>query len=654
MDSTIEDLNAQVSKIIYSHLATSSIRLINLHKGRATEPLRCSLAVLDSREVVKFQALSYVWGSQHDPSSIILSRQHFFVTRNLAEALFELRSDSSDQILWVDALCINQSDHLERNGHVLRMHEIYAKAQRVIAWLGTSSDTSQEGLSNQFADGSDAGMGLVAYLETHKLSSEIYPSSIDKFRWSKKEDGSALWPDLCGSNVGCYRATAGLIASLARICERHFWQRLWIVQEIAFSRDIDLRCGSCAIPYHAFARVCNAFLKWIETGGLDSWGPGWQSLEEISHRNAIIIKNGGPLSVKLRKPARNVFSTNRRVQKILQDKTITDLLLMSRAKLCADPRDKIYSLYNIMPENTRKAIDIDYGKDEYYALLSSLRAIIATSQCSNLLSWSRIPQNPSTNKPVSSWTSQTSEMEANDWANWPSWAPNITFNTVDIMHKQLKDRFNACGNSQAFIQFSHDWNILQTKGIRLGTVRWWYASSRNHTYASDSLENLTELIRDFQTSNFVDFFDRIELRDELCQTLTRGQGLPHVTELMHFAWDDTSKGQSFDFTDVKLGDIEKDCLHDKVLFVVEEPGGEANGYQQAKGPRRHRFGQGSYGVASGDLVCVILGCRVPLILRQQGMHYIIIGDAYVHSFMHGEALRGLGSDITSVEDFSIC
>lgn len=589
MDTTIEQLNASFSKTIYSRLATSSIRLINLHKGQTTDPLRCSLAVLEPEEVVIFQALSYVWGSQQHPSSIILGRQQFFFTRNLAEALTELRSQSSNQILWVDALCINQSDYLERSEHVLRMHEIYAKAQRVIAWLRTSSRPTEAGNSHHLVDGSDVGMGLVVYLESHGLASKIYPSSIDKFRWSKARDGSALWPEHCVSNVGFYHATAGLISSLARICEREFWRRLWIVQEIAFARDILLRCGPCEVSYHAFARVCKAFLVWIEKGGLDSWSPDWQILEEISHRNANVIKKGGPLSMKLRNPLRKVFSTNTRVQKILHDKTITDLLSMSQDKLCTDPPDKIYSLYNIMSEDIRIAINIDYGMDEYPVLLSSLRAIISTSQCSNLLSWSRNPQSPSTEQPAPSLTPPNFELEEcslsqqqnararpSPWTNWPSWAPDIMCNMVDVLHDQLRDRFNACGNSQAFIRFSQDGAVLETKGIRLGTVRWWHGSSANLRYTSNSPGALTELFREIRNSRFVDDFCMGELRRCVSETLTRGQGLPHAIELMRFAWGDIFMGQSFEFADVRLGEIEMDCLHDKALFVMEEQYGETD------------------------------------------------------------------------------
>lgn len=84
---------------------------------------------------------------------------------------------------------------------------------------------------------------------------------------------------------------------------------------------------------------------------------------------------------------------------------------MSQDKLCADPRDKIYSLYNIMSEDIRTAINIDYGMDEYPVLLSSLRAIISTSQFSNLLSWSRNPQSPSTEQPAPSLTPPNFEVE---------------------------------------------------------------------------------------------------------------------------------------------------------------------------------------------------------------------------------------------------
>jgi len=55
----------------------------------------------------------------------------------------------------------------------------------------------------------------------------------------------------------------------------------------------------------------------------------------------------------------------------------------------------------------------------------------------------------------------------------------------------------------------------------------------------------------------------------------------------------------------------------------------------------------------GDYICVLLGCKVPVILRPVGDKFKIIGDAYVNGFMNGEALNGVGDGFEGMQDFSI-
>ena len=43
----------------------------------------------------------------------------------------------------------------------------------------------------------------------------------------------------------------------------------------------------------------------------------------------------------------------------------------------------------------------------------------------------------------------------------------------------------------------------------------------------------------------------------------------------------------------------------------------------------------------GDRICVLLGCNVPLIIRPQEDHYLIVGDTYVYGIMNGEAVQGV-------------
>jgi len=44
------------------------------------------------------------------------------------------------------------------------------------------------------------------------------------------------------------------------------------------------------------------------------------------------------------------------------------------------------------------------------------------------------------------------------------------------------------------------------------------------------------------------------------------------------------------------------------------------------------------GALVGDLVCVVLGSEVPLVLRPKGEEYLLVGGAYVHGIMDGEAM----------------
>ena len=53
----------------------------------------------------------------------------------------------SEQYMWIDALCINQKNILERNREVPRMKEIYEHARCVIIWLGPTSHDSHTALA---------------------------------------------------------------------------------------------------------------------------------------------------------------------------------------------------------------------------------------------------------------------------------------------------------------------------------------------------------------------------------------------------------------------------------------------------------------------------------------------------------------------------
>jgi hypothetical protein len=49
--------------------------------------------------------------------------------------------------LWIDALCIDQSDAQERTHQVEIMSEIFGRADSVISWLGPAYDNSEHAMN---------------------------------------------------------------------------------------------------------------------------------------------------------------------------------------------------------------------------------------------------------------------------------------------------------------------------------------------------------------------------------------------------------------------------------------------------------------------------------------------------------------------------
>lgn len=41
-------------------------------------------------------------------------------------------------------------------------------------------------------------------------------------------------------------------------------------------------------------------------------------------------------------------------------------------------------------------------------------------------------------------------------------------------------------------------------------------------------------------------------------------------------------------------------------------------------------------IQEGDIVAILYGGRVPYILRPEGDHYLLVGEAYVYGIMNGE------------------
>lgn len=64
------------------------------------------------------------------------------------------------------------------------------------------------------------------------------------------------------------------------------------------------------------------------------------------------------------------------------------------------------------------------------------------------------------------------------------------------------------------------------------------------------------------------------------------------------------------------------------------------------------MGLGPADARVGDKVCVLWGGHVPFVLREMEgegpSHHVVIGESYVHGFMHGEAGEDMGEEWEAV------
>lgn len=178
-----------LGEYVYQPLPTkTSIRLLELKPSTDKGRIRCSLRTFELEDAPTFKALSYTWGHSDTTISrsstikedkaqsvshhrttvpendaeitgrrrlhhIICDDRLMKVTSNLRDALHMLGNAVNMPLMpkiptyyWIDALCMDQSNILERNSQVARMAAIFQKASGVIVWLGQEDDYTADAL----------------------------------------------------------------------------------------------------------------------------------------------------------------------------------------------------------------------------------------------------------------------------------------------------------------------------------------------------------------------------------------------------------------------------------------------------------------------------------------------------------------------------
>lgn len=121
-----------------------TIRVLRISRFTSKNGLiRCKIKHTTTNS--KYTCLSYHWGEPNDgggPFDILVNKKIYKVRQNLYQFL-QRAKDHFLKWLWIDAICIDQDNTLERNHQVQHMGKIYSRAEEVLVWLGESSDVAR-------------------------------------------------------------------------------------------------------------------------------------------------------------------------------------------------------------------------------------------------------------------------------------------------------------------------------------------------------------------------------------------------------------------------------------------------------------------------------------------------------------------------------
>lgn len=416
--------------------------------------IKCTLCCASLQQRPAYDALSYVWGDQTTKRPIQVNGRLFGVTENLKSALRHLRYwDERKRVIWIDALCINQADIPERNQQVRQMDDIYRNAAKVVVWLGPETNTSSEAF--------DWLAGWGALRQSYSISS------------SKQQDQAV---DTAGTTPGSGLASPaenpptkdfsrsqwdhilhGLpIEPIRKLFQRPWWQRIWVIQEVAHASKVEVLCGYRSMDW---AILCQGISILSAFSMSSSNSPGLVPDQRLHSIFTNFI------------PIHSICGTREGSQNLL------DLLEGTADYKATDPRDKIFALLSLLPEGSdeKRLIVPDYSMDLSHLQISVTRHLLELSRKLDVLACLQdrdiLVDNSLRASPLPSWVpgfGKVIRRRSVFVVNIPP--PGINYARAELLAETIMYRASLDPISPIPFSFSTDSRILRVRGVVVDSV----------------------------------------------------------------------------------------------------------------------------------------------------------------------------------------
>jgi hypothetical protein len=191
---------------------------------------------VDLEQAPAYGAISYAWGDATDTRETSCGTGALKITISLFEGLRRFTGSATTRVLWADAMCIDQSNALERGHQVNFMNSIYSCARTVLVWL--SEDTLNI---------AEESMKLNAELN-ESLEERFLQTNSSKEPWERIQQISKLPRETSLFDKSRWEA-------LMRFLDSPWFSRLWVLQEVGLASSAVSFCGSFSQAFSEIVQV---------------------------------------------------------------------------------------------------------------------------------------------------------------------------------------------------------------------------------------------------------------------------------------------------------------------------------------------------------------------------------------------------------------
>jgi hypothetical protein len=559
-------------------------------------------AKFDDPKFPKYAALSYHWGPPVFDHTIVCNGKALRINASLHNALKRHRQDRFErpQLLWADAICINQGDKDELNLQIFLMRKIYEGAECVFVDLGDAPLAWYAGYDLMHR------IKLANHLLKDKLPELL---TMEHFSVSHGLIPPADHPS--------WRAYYRMLSST-------WFRRTWTVQEVTLAKNIRCRYGRFNFDWDLLG------LTFDFSRGL--------YLQLVRQRSVQEIMGEG------------ILYRIRRIRYDYRSGRLKPWDLLWRVRDCevSNPKDRVVALLGLLPRfYSRFRLDYTWPTEKLFHRFAVhiLSSGMATKEQGGMLSFAGLHLR-ALEAPMPSW--------APDWTAQSSKGPRVFAN---IREKP----YAAAGESMPFLQSfgtGEERNILATLTKKLGSVT--HLSSacgvnyigqegtiKGHSTSWLSWrEEASQIV--FQLAAEKGKLRYGDIKEAFCRTLVV---------------DDLYTGDNATARSIPILDVCK--AHDEAIAALSagvdpfsrETAADTFRQQSLTASQCRRFGildNGYMGLlpsctAVGDEVHILSGITIPFVVRcGVGGKSLLVGDAYIHGVMDGEAVE----DCKSAKDWT--